>query len=366
MAKLIDLRDEAVEEVAVVADADERAVEVLERLLEDVLRLEVKMVGRFIKDEEIDGLKQEFHQGQAGALAAREHLHLLRAGLAAKHKRAEQVANLIANLALRYIVYGLINGQVLVEQRGLILCEIAYLHVVAERQRALVLQLAHNTFDERGLAFAVAAHEGHFVAALDGQANVGEYTLLAESLAHAVHHHGVLARARRGRKLQAQGRGVLLIYLNEFQFLEHLDTALHLESLGVSSLEAFDEILRLLNHLLLLLPLLHLLFAALGAQLQVVGIVHLVVVDTSHRHLDGARGDIVHEFAVVANDDHGLAIADEEILEPADTLDVQVVGRLVKEQHVGILQQHLGQLNAHTPSARKLRCLAIEIRALKA
>ena len=92
------------------ADADERAVEVLKRLLEDVLRLEVKMVGRFVKDEEIDGLEQEFHQGQAGALAAREHLHLLRAGLAAKHKRAEQVANLIANLALRYIVYGLING----------------------------------------------------------------------------------------------------------------------------------------------------------------------------------------------------------------------------------------------------------------
>ena len=63
MAKLIDLRDEAVEEVAVVADADERAVEVLERLLEDVLRFEVKMVGRFVKDEEIDGLEQEFHQG---------------------------------------------------------------------------------------------------------------------------------------------------------------------------------------------------------------------------------------------------------------------------------------------------------------
>ena len=116
---------------------------------------------------------------------------------------------------------------------------------------------------------------------------------------------------------------------------------------------------------MLLLVLLHLLLASFGTQLQVVRVVHLVVVDAPHGHLDGACGDVVHKLAVVADYHHRLAVVDKEVLEPADRLDVEVVGRFVEQQHVGVLQQHLGQFDAHAPAARKFACLPVEVSALK-
>ena len=65
---------------------------------------------------------------------------------------------------------------------------------------------------------------------------------------------------------------VLFVHLYQLQLLQHLHAALHLEGLRVCALEAFYEVLRLGNHLLLLLILLHLLFASLLAQLQIVAV----------------------------------------------------------------------------------------------
>ena len=45
------------------------------------------------------------------------------------------------------------------------------------------------------------------------------------------------------------------------------------------------------------------------------------------------------------------------------TLDVQVVGRLVKQQYIGVLQQQLRQLYAHAPSTAELPRGACEILA---
>ena len=72
-------------------------------------------------------------------LAAGEYFHLLGAGFAAEHKGAEQVAYLVADVALCYIVDGLEDGEVFIEQRGLVLRKIAYLHIVAELKIAFVL-----------------------------------------------------------------------------------------------------------------------------------------------------------------------------------------------------------------------------------
>ncbi|MNF74268.1 hypothetical protein D3C84_562960 [compost metagenome] len=60
----------------------------------------------------------------------------------------------------------------------------------------------------------------------------------------------------------------------------------------------------------------------------------------------------VEEVAVVGNDDHGAVTRREDVFQPADGVDVQVVGRLVQQQHVGIGEQRLGQQHAQLPARR--------------
>ena len=54
------------------------------------------------------------------------------------------------------------------------------------------------------------------------------------------------------------------------------------------------------------------------------------------------------------------------MLEPLDALDVQMVGRLVEQQHVGPAQQQFGQLYAHAPPAAELTGGTVEVLAHEA
>ena len=62
----------------------------------------------------------------------------------------------------------------------------------------------------------------------------------------------------------------------------------------------------------------------------------------------------VEQPAVVADDEHGVRIAREEGLEPDRALEVEVVGRLVEQQHVGPREEHRGQRHPHPPAAGEL------------
>ena len=74
---------------------------------------------------------------------------------------------------------------------------------------------------------------------------------------------------------------------------------------------------------------------------------------------------MVDKRAVVADHHHRLSVLDQEILQPLDRLDIQVVGRLVEQQHVGLLQQQLGQLDTHPPATAEFAGLACEVLALE-
>ena len=137
-----------------------------------------------------------------------------------------------------------------------------------------------------------------------------------------------------GWEAEADSRGIDLVDLDQLELLKHTHTALHLVGLGVRALEALNEVGRLGDELLLLLVGLHLLLAALGTQALVFGVVYLIVVEATHGDLEGTRSDVVDEGAVVADDDDRLPRLDEEVLEPLDRLDVEVVRRLVEDEEV--------------------------------
>ena len=69
---------------------------------------------------------------------------------------------------------------------------------------------------------------------------------------------------------------------------------------------------------------------------------------------DPAR-DVVEEVTIVGDGDDRARILLEEVLEPAHRLGVEVVGRLVEQQHVGLRQQQAAQRDAAALAARNLR-----------
>ena len=62
--------------------------------------------------------------------------------------------------------------------------------------------------------------------------------------------------------------------------------------------------------------------------------------------LEDPLGDVVEEVAVVRDGDDRARVLLQVPLQPGDRLGVEVVGRLVEQQQVGLLQQHLAQGDA--------------------
>src|SRR5262249_13118331 len=77
--------------------------------------------------------------------------------------------------------------------------------------------------------------------------------------------------------------------------------------------------------------------------------------------VDGA----VEQIAIVADDHDGARIAREVILQPHRALEIEIVGRLVEQQQVGLGKQRGGKRHAHAPAAGKLRTGALLLGGIK-
>ncbi len=172
-----------------------------------------------------------------------------------------------------------------------------------------------------------------------------------KSLFYAVGHYRILSAAWRWWEFEAQRRGIFLVDFYQFEFFEHFHAALHLQGFRISTFEAFDKFFGFRYHFLLFFVLLQLLFPAFGSKTEIFRIVYLVVIDPSHCHFYRACSDVVDKFAVMAYNHNGLSICSQKLLEPSYRLDVEVVGRFVKKQYVGISQKHFGEFYTHTPTA---------------
>ena len=124
---------------------------------------------------------------------------------------------------------------------------------------------------------------------------------------------------------------------------------LGLELLGV---EAVVEALQLLDLVFVLLV------AARGDVVGRGALAHVgleVAADGGHHAvLEGqhARAHAFEQAAVVGDQHVGLGVVDQVLLEPLDRVDVEVVGRFVEQQQVGVGQQGARQRDARELAAR--------------
>ena len=139
-----------------------------------------------------------------------------------------------------------------------------------------------------------------------------------------------------------------------------------MQSFGISAFEAFDEVFGFGYELLLFVIRLLLLFATFFAEFQIFGVIYFIVINPSHCHFNSTGSDVIHKFTVVADDDDSLTIIDEEIFQPLDTFNIEVIGRLIQQQHIWVLQQQLGKFDAHTPSTAEVTGLTVKVFACEA
>ncbi len=225
----------------------------------------------------------------------------------------------------------------------------------------IVFQFVDDTFNQSRLTLAILADKSHLLATLDGKVDLVEHQMVAIALADVLTKERDLAGMRSRREFQVNGRRVFVVNLNTLNLVKRLYTALHLHSLSGLIAETLNKLLRIGNGLLLVFESAHLLFPAFFAQFHKLGVRHLVVVDVSARNFNGSVGNTVEEGTVVRNQQHRASVLFQEVLEPLNRLNVEVVGRLVEQKHIGLTQQDFSQLDTHTPTARELARLPVEI-----
>ncbi len=69
--------------------------------------------------------------------------------------------------------------------------------------------------------------------------------------------------------------------------------------------------------------------------------------------------DVVEKVPVVRDGDEGAVVADEEVLEPMDGLEVEIVGGLVEQQRLGVAEEGLGEQDADLLAALQLGHVAL-------
>ena len=145
-----------------------------------------------------------------------------------------------------------------------------------------------------------------------------------------------------------------LVALLVFDVGQLLETRQPCLALGLPALRVLAHPLELGLHRLRVRVLgLLLLLEALFLLLEPVAVVALPRDALAAVELEDPFGRVVEEVAVVRDRDHGAGETLQELLEPVDRLGVQVVGRLVEQQHVGLGQQQAAQRDAALLAARK-------------
>ena len=279
VSEFVDLVDESVEELTVVADEYYRSVESLDGILEDVLRHHVEVVCGLVEDEQVDGFEEQAYHGESRAFASGEELDVLLGGFSSEHESSEDVVDAEAYFSACHVVDSLEDGEVFVEQLRLILCEVAYLYVVSHFECSRVVNLVHDALDECGLSFAVLADEGHFFSSFDDEVYVVEDGMVAVCLADFFADDGVVSCTLARGELKAQGRGVHVVDLDGHYLFELPDALLHLHGFCGLVSEAFDECFRVGYFLLLVFVGTELLFASFFSQDDVLVVLDAVVDD---------------------------------------------------------------------------------------
>ena len=342
---------DGVEHRPVVRDEQHRAGERLERLLERLAALEVEVVRRLVEHEEVRPGRDEQRQRQAPALPSGQRRDRPLVHVPAGEEEAAEERLGLRPLEPRRPLRAVEHAAALVEL-GSLLREVRRDDAVAELPR-------EQRLDERGLARAVGANEADVLAAVDREGHVVQQRLFAGGDVQPFDLDDGPAGTRRVEELEAER----LRALRERVELRRSSRAL--------LVQAGD-----LRELRLRLPRLRLLVAEARhepLEARDVGVVPGDLLAGGERPRRALAAPLVprpgeeerppglqlehcgrHGFeepAVVGDEDDPGVQRRQQLLEPLEARHVEVVGRLVEQQKIGIAGERAAQRGARQLAA---------------
>ena len=197
--------------------------------------------------------------------------------------------------------------------------------------------------DQRGLAGTVSADDADAIALLHHEREVGEQgprgLALTDARGDAVELDDGAAEPRPAREpeLELARQHLIADRSRRHRRVVPIDARLRLDPARLGAAPdpvdlAVDECRA--NALVLGLD-----GEALGLLEHELGVVAVVAVELAAVHLADPGRDLVEERAVVGDDDEGAWPLREAVLEPLDSTDVEVVGRFVEGEDVGLSEQ---------------------------
>ena len=232
-------------------------------------------------------------------------------------------------------------------ETGASLVDVGELHGLADPHLAAVgLLLSDHHLEQGGLADAVRADDADDACPGKGEAQVLDQHAVAEALGElaALEHVRAEARARRDVDLCQVDHAVAVGLRRHLLVSGQPGLGLGLTGLGVRTHPV--ELLREAPSQLGVLLALDLESSRL--LLQIRRVVTLVGVGPAAVQLQNPASHVVHEVPVVGHRDDRTRVGREVLLEPQHRLGVQVVGGLIEQEQVGLLQEQLAQRHAAT------------------
>ena len=355
--------DDLVHEIAVVADDDDAAVEILEVLLENLQGIDVEVVGRFVEDEEVGALHQHGAEIEPALLASRELVDVVLLLQGREHEVLEELHGRQTSAASEVDVFGYLADGVddlhLLVELHAVLTVVAEADGLADDEAAAVgLHQAEQHLDERALPRSVSPDDAKLLVAREVVVEVLEDDAVSEAFADVFRLEDFAADVG-GLRLQLH---LLLFQMAVGAFLQVVESLLAVAGLMAASLGHAPHPLELCavevrgpRHL----SPRHL--EPLGTLLEIVGIVAVIGIDGLVVHLEDDGTDAVQEVTVVRHHQQRHAGTGEVVLEPLYHLQVEVVRRFVEDEHVGLHDEGVGQRHALELSARKLGQRLVEL-----
>ncbi len=336
-------------------DHHHAAGEFQQRVFQRAQRFHVEVVGRFVQQQHVAAGDQRLGQVQAAALAARQRTDMLLLVAALEVEAADVGARRRLVPAHRQNVGAardLLEHGLAAVQGIAALVHIGELDGRANLDGARIrLLLARQHAEQRRLAGAVRPDDADDGAGRDGEAEIVDQQAVAVALADVGELDDFIAQALAGRNEDFLRFVALLVFL-AVQLVEAGQTGL---GFGLTALRILAHPLQLLLQGLLACRFGGLFLLQAGFLLVQPGaVVALPGNAVAAVEFENPLGGIVEEVAVVGHGHHGAREAGQELLEPLDGFRIQVVGRLVEQQHVGARQQQLAQRHAALFAARQV------------
>src|SRR5690606_6915371 len=345
------LIDGVAQQMAIVGNDHQRALELLQRHRQRVAHLQIEVVGRLVEHQQVGALPDDDRQRQSRFFAAGKVSDRPGCLFAAEVEAAEEIADLLLARLRADALQVQDRAGVEVKRFQLVLREITERQMFAFGARTVQQRdRPGQAFQEGGFTGTVAAEQADAAAGVNAQIDFLQQDLLAVAQIGVGEIQQRVGETQRFQEVEIEGR-VDVRRRQRFHPVQFFQPALRLLGLGGLGAKAGDKFLDMRDALLLFIEGDLLLDQSFGALALEGGVVAAVAKKRLVLDVDDLLAGVVDEVAVVRDQYQRAAIALQPLLQPQAGVEVEVVGRLVEQQQVGRAHQRLRQVQANAPAA---------------